>query len=50
MLFQLLSKDSVEAKAGEGRETPGKLPVRPTELTTREKDPITSSQHQLLAQ
>ena len=50
MLFQLLTKDSVEAKAGEGRETPGKLPVRPTELTTREKDPITSSQHQLLAQ
>lgn len=36
MLFQILQKEALAGKAGDGRETPGKLPVLPSEITTRE--------------
>jgi hypothetical protein len=35
MLFQLLPKETLLEKTEEGRETPGKLPVQPTEITIR---------------
>lgn len=38
MLFQIMGKDSLNGKLAEGgRETPGKLPVQSSEVTTREK-------------
>lgn len=45
MLFQILHKDALANKKGDGRETPGKLPVQPaqpSEIKTREQQPLIS--------